>query len=71
MPPLEGDGKEVKEQIGLKVLTPNKLLTRFPVLLAQIEAETNSYNLKDEIKQIVYLLYQHNKTTEKLYNNLI
>ena len=41
MPPLEGDGKEVKEQIGLKVLTPNKLLTRFPVLLAQIEAETN------------------------------
>ena len=32
-PPLEGDEEKVKEEKGLKVLTPNKLLTRSPVLL--------------------------------------
>ena len=38
--------EEVKEEKGLKILTPNKLLTRFPVLLAQIKAENNPYKLK-------------------------
>ena len=42
MPPPEGGEEEVKEGKGLKVLTPNKLLTRLPVLLAQIETGNNS-----------------------------
>ena len=33
MPPPEGN-EEVKERRGLKILTPNKLLTRFSILLA-------------------------------------
>ena len=33
MPPTEGN-EEVKERRGLKILTPNKLLTRFSILLA-------------------------------------
>ena len=70
MPPLEGD-KEVKEGKRLKVLTPNKLLTRLPLFLAQIKAGNNSYKLKNEIRQILYLLHQHNKITKKIYNNLI
>ena len=41
MPPLEGDEEEVKEVKGLKILTPNKLLTRIPTLLAQIKAGNN------------------------------
>ena len=40
---LEGDEEEVKEETGLKILTPNKLLTRLPILLAQIKAGNNSY----------------------------
>ena len=40
MPPLERD-KEVKEK-GLKILTPNKLLTRLPVLLVQIKPGNSS-----------------------------
>ena len=56
---------------GLKILTPNKLLTRFSILLAQIKARNNSKKLENEITQILYLLYQHNKYTEKVYNNLI
>ena len=65
MPSLEGDEEEVKEEKGLKILTPNKLLTRLPILLAQIKAGNNSYKLKNEIRQILYLLYQHNKITKK------
>ena len=38
MPPLEGDGEEVKEGKGLKLLISNKFLTRLPILLAQIKA---------------------------------
>ena len=37
MPGLEGD-EEVKEGKGSKNLTPKKLLTRLPILLAQIKA---------------------------------
>ena len=65
MLPLEGD-KEGKGAKELKILTPNKLLTRLPVLLVQIKAENNSYKLKNKIRQIVYLFYQHNKITKKL-----
>ena len=69
MAPLEGD--EVKEWKGLKILIPNKLLTRFPILLAQIKAGNNSYKLKNEIIKTLYLLYQHNKVTKKVYNSLM
>ena len=64
MPPLEGDGEEVKEEKALKILTPDKLLTRLPVLLTQMKAGNNSCKLKNEIRQILYLLYQHNKITK-------
>ena len=55
MPPLEGDEEEIKEGKGIKILTPNKLLTRFQVLLAQITARNNSYNLKTEIRHVLYI----------------
>ena len=68
---LEGDEKEVKEEKRLKMLTPNNLLTRFPILLAQIKAGNDSYKLEKEIRQILYLLYQHKEITNKVCNNLI
>ena len=37
---------EEKEGKGLKIVTPNKLLTRLPILVAQIKAGNNSYKLK-------------------------
>ena len=67
MPPLEGDEEKVKEGKGLKILTSNKLLTRLPILLAQIKAGNNSYKLKSGIR-IICFLYQHNKITKKSYN---
>ena len=69
-PQLEVD-EEVKKVKRLTVLTPNKLLTRLPILLAQIKAGNNTNKLKNEITQILYLLYQHNKIIKKVYNNLL
>ena len=63
--------KEVKKWKRIKILTPNKLLTRLPTLLAQIKAQKNSYKLKNEIRKILYLLYQHNKITKKGFSNLM
>ena len=42
MPPLEGDEEKVKEGKQFKILTPNKLLARLPILLLQIKARNNS-----------------------------
>ena len=70
MSSLESDEEEVKEKNALKILTPNKLLTRLPILLAQIKAGNNSYKLKNEIRQILYLLYQDNKITKKSLQQL-
>ena len=46
MPLLQTDGEEVKKEKALKILTRTKLLTRLPLLLAQIKAGNNSYKLK-------------------------
>ena len=43
---------------GFKILTNKQMLNRLPILLAQIKAENNSKNLKNEIRQILYLLYR-------------
>ena len=43
---LEDDKEKEKEEKGLKILTPDKELSRLPVLLAQIKAGNNSYKLK-------------------------
>ena len=36
-----------------KLKAPNKLLTKFPILLSQIQIGNNSYKLKNEIRQIL------------------
>ena len=43
---------------GLKILTPKQMITRLPTLLAQLKAGNNSEKLKNEIRQIAYLLYR-------------
>ena len=55
----------------MELFTQNKLLTRLPILLAQIRAANNLYKLRNEIKQILFLLYRHKKFTKKVYDNLM
>ena len=40
-----------------KILTPNQMLKRLPIALAQVKAGNNSESLLNEIRQIVYSLY--------------
>ena len=56
---------------GLKIPTPKQMLQRLPVALAQIRAGNNSETLLNEIRQIVYSLYQSKEITKKVYNNII
>ena len=43
---------------GLKILTPQQMITRLPILLAQLKAANNSNKLKNEIRQIIYSLHR-------------
>ena len=65
--------KLTREQEGeeLKLLTPNQMIKRLPIALAQIKAGNNSESLLNEIRQIVYYLYRSKKITKMLYNNII
>ena len=60
-----------QEGEGLKIVTPNQMLKRLPIALAQIKAGNNSESLLNEIRQIVYSLYQSKEITKKVYNNII
>ena len=64
--------KLAKEQegTGLKILTPNQMLKRLPITLAQIKAGNNSESLLNKIRQIVYSLYRSKEITKKVYNNV-
>ena len=62
--------EEVREGKEIKNLTQNELLTILPILLAQLKAGNNSYKLKNEIRQTLYFLYQHNNITKAIYKNL-
>ena len=55
---------------GLKILTPNQMLSRLPITLAQLKAGNNSEKLKNEIRQL-YSLYRLKKLTKQLYKSLI
>ena len=56
---------------GLKILTPKQMLQRLLIALAQVKAGNNSESLLNEIRQIVYSLYQSKQITKKVYNNII
>ena len=56
---------------GLKILTPNQMLSRLPITLAQLKAGNNSEKLKNEIRQLLYSLYKSKKLTKQLYKSLI
>ena len=56
---------------GLKILTPTQMLQRLPIALAQVKVGNNSQNLLNEIRLIIYSLYQSKEITKKVYNNLM
>ena len=60
-----------QQRKGFKILTPDQMLSRLPISLAQLEAGNNSNKLKNEIRQLLYSLYCSKNMTKQIYNNLI
>ena len=56
---------------GLKILSSKQMLERLPIALAQAKAGNNSESLLNEIRQIIYSLYQSKKIKKRVYNNII
>ena len=54
---------------GLKILTPKQMLQRLPIALAEVRAGNTSENLRNEIRQILYSLYQEKEVNKKVYSN--
>ena len=75
MPELESEesAEQTRNQQGkgLKILTPNQMLSRLPISLAQLKAGNNSQKLKNEIRQILYSLYRSKKLTKNVYKSLV
>ena len=47
------------------------MLQRLPIALAHKKSYNKSESLLNEIRQIVYSLYQSKEITKKVYNNII
>ena len=47
------------------------MITRFPILLAQLKARNDSQKIKNEIRQIVYSLYRSKNLSKTIYNSLM
>ena len=70
----KGEGTNEMSRVNaserLKILTPNQMLKRLPIALAQVKAGNNSERLLNEIRQIVYSLHRSKEITKKVYNNI-
>ena len=73
MPELEEESaaeRRNQQRQGLKILTPDQMLSRLPIILVQLKAGNNSQKLKNEIRQLLYSLYRSKKLTKQLYKSL-
>ena len=57
-----------KQGKGLKMLTPEQMLKRLPIALAQISAGSGKLF---EIRQIIYSLYRSKEITKRVCNSII
>ena len=75
MPELESEESAAKRRNqrgqGLKILTPNQMLSRLPITLAQLKAGNNSQKQTNKIRQLLYSLYRSKKLTKAIYNHLV
>ena len=62
MPDLASEGSTAQgkkqEAAGLKILSPNQMLSTLTISLAQLKGGNNSEKLENEIRQLLYSLYR-------------
>ena len=61
-----------KQQKGkwIKILTPKQMLQRLAIALTQVKLGNASEKLLNEIREIIYFLYQNKEITKNVYNNI-
>ena len=65
------EATKATEGTGLKILTPKQMLQRSPIALVQVKADDNSESLLNEMRQVVYSLYESKEITKKVYISII
>ena len=55
----------------IKMFTVDQMLSRLLIFLAQLKAGNGPEKLKNEISQLLYLLYRSKKLTKTIYNDFI
>ena len=60
---LDFDNQNQKGQ-RLKMLTPNQMLSRLPITLAQLKVGNNSEKLKNDVRQLLYSSYRSKKINQ-------
>ena len=68
---LKFNEQNQQKRQAIKILTPNQMLNRLPIALAQLQAGNNSNKLKNEIRQLLYSLYRSKNMTKQIYKSLI
>ena len=63
--------KQNQEGQGLKILTPDQMISSLPVSLAQLKTGNNSQKLKNQIRQLLHSLYRSKKLTKQLHKSLV
>ena len=61
----------VSDNSNIKILTPKQMLQRLPTEFTQVKAGNGSENLLNEIRQIIYSLYQAKQISNRVYNNIM
>ena len=54
-----------------KKSSPKQMIQRSPIELVQVKADNTFENFVNEIRQIIYFLYQVKEITKKVYNNIL
>ena len=62
---------KVSEHSNLRILSPKKMLPKLQIALTQLKPGNTSENLLNEIRQIIYFLYEAKAITKKVYNNIM
>ena len=58
--------KKYQEEQGLKILTPQQMLSRLPISLVQLKAGNNSEKLKNKIRQLLHSFYRSKKLSKTI-----
>ena len=67
----EATKQNIKQNMEMKILSPEQMLQRLPIALAQVKVGNTFEDLLNKIRQIIYSLCREKEITRKVYNNIM